>query len=577
MPETYVATLSDTASLPKIGKKVTKINDQDPVKYLEDMAKNDPESSWIDPDARFNELLLHVESGQWVKGNFASKFVYYEEPIELTFADGNKVQIKWNATFNNRRPDAQQNRIPFRNNDDFYNSMCIRSDDELAIITSDQLPDTQFPEPPNRKKTKRDRRTMQMAKLKKRDSLTKRDFWPAEALWIPTESGKEIGVYKLDTKTAVILVYAFSSLTGNDQGFITAFSSGVADIIAWCKTEGIERLLIDVTGNGGGIVQLGENFAHQLFPASQKIFFGTNMRWNPTLDVMLVKGDASKITNTYFNLGQLHKPDGSDWKDFRDMLGPVHRDDDYFTKITIPDEQEANVNSGSELVMNYPREAYFKTENVVLVSSGMCGSTCAIFGEVLQAQGVKIVTFGGRPRKGPMQGIGGIKGSQVLSFDEVAASAYTFLRNSVSGDFTAFGLSLPKPVKIRTYLGASRINFRNSWRRDDGQHLPIEFLYTPTEWRLFYTKDMVDSVMKMHEAASKIAWGTGFQDMTGGPYTPVNGLDGSGFKWPKGSGSSGGLGESNSDGDSVYTANWKSLGELIWKTMRGGDSGSGEL
>lgn len=61
------------------------------------------------------------------------------------------------------------------------------------------------------------------------------------------------------------------------------------------------------------------------------------------------------------------------------------------------------------------------------VSSGMCGSTCAVFSEALAEQGVQSIAFGGRPRKGPMQTVGGIKGSQVLKFDEISNWAYRFL------------------------------------------------------------------------------------------------------------------------------------------------------
>lgn len=39
------------------------------------------------------------------------------------------------------------------------------------------------------------------------------------------------------------------------------------------------------------------------------------------------------------------------------------------------------------------------------------------------------VTFGGRHREGPMQTVGGVKGSQVLLFDEIANWA-----NSLLGD-----------------------------------------------------------------------------------------------------------------------------------------------
>lgn len=57
----------------------------------------------------------------------------------------------------------------------------------------------------------------------------------------------------------------------------------------------------------------------------------------------------------------------------------------------------------------------------------MCASTCAVFAEAMLERGVHSVTFGGRPREGPMQTVGGIKGSQVLSFDMIAYWAYQLL------------------------------------------------------------------------------------------------------------------------------------------------------
>lgn len=332
------------------------------------------------------------------------------------------------------------------------------------------------------------------------------------------------------------------------------------------KSTGAERLLIDVTGNGGGNVAIGQNLARQLFPTSDKVFFDSNMRWNPTLDVMMKKGDQQMIAASYFALHGLRKPSGENWTSFDEMLGPVHRDGDYFTKISITNEDKDNANTG--IYPDYPMEQPFKLQNVILVSSGLCGSTCAVFAEALQTIGVRSVTFGGRPRRGPMQAVGGVKGNQVLVFDDITKWELSLIKNDPTfnkADLSVQGIKMARPLVIRVTNG--RINFRNSWRRDDGQHLPIEFLYTPTDWKLLYTAEMTSSVPKMHEAASRMAWGLGLKDMSGGPYTPINGFDGRGFKWPKGSDVGGGSGDRT---QGVYMSQWSSLGQLIWKVMRDG-------
>lgn len=63
---------------------------------------------------------------------------------------------------------------------------------------------------------------------------------------------------------------------------------------------------------------------------------------------------------------------------------------------------------------------------------GMCSSTCAIATELLKNQGaVRTIAVGGRPQEGPMQGVGGTKGAQVFSWDDIqlrmqAAYLYVF-------------------------------------------------------------------------------------------------------------------------------------------------------
>ena len=56
---------------------------------------------------------------------------------------------------------------------------------------------------------------------------------------------------------------------------------------------------------------------------------------------------------------------------------------------------------------------------------GLCGSTCAIFSELMtELAHVKTVAARGRPFAGPMQGVGGSKGQQVLEFDALLQAAH---------------------------------------------------------------------------------------------------------------------------------------------------------
>lgn len=64
----------------------------------------------------------------------------------------------------------------------------------------------------------------------------------------------------------------------------------------------------------------------------------------------------------------------------------------------------------------------FQPENIIIVTDGYCSSACSIFVELMTHQGgVKTIALGGRPKRDPMQAIGGTKGSSAFSFSGLAA------------------------------------------------------------------------------------------------------------------------------------------------------------
>lgn len=71
IPEIYIAQFN--ASVPRPGEKVLKINGEDAVRYLDHMAKNGILGTYIDPYARFNQLLVQISGGKWGVGGFARR------------------------------------------------------------------------------------------------------------------------------------------------------------------------------------------------------------------------------------------------------------------------------------------------------------------------------------------------------------------------------------------------------------------------------------------------------------------------------------------------------------------------
>jgi hypothetical protein len=60
----------------------------------------------------------------------------------------------------------------------------------------------------------------------------------------------------------------------------------------------------------------------------------------------------------------------------------------------------------------------FQAENIVIIQDDFCGSTCAVFAELMRKQGkVQTIAIGKRPLNQPMQGVGDSKGSQKLAMN----------------------------------------------------------------------------------------------------------------------------------------------------------------
>lgn len=135
----------------------------------------------------------------------------------------------------------------------------------------------------------------------------------------------------------------------------------------------------------------------------------------------------------------------------------------------------------------------------------------------MYARGVRTVIFGGRPQPGPMQSIGGIKGSQELGLDDINSFtqlAQSLLANSTEQILTADELTLfnkTAPIPLSDFplvIGQSSINFRNAFGPANDQ-IPTQFIYEAAECRLFYTPASVVKPEAYWAAAANAIWGTG--------------------------------------------------------------------
>lgn len=135
----------------------------------------------------------------------------------------------------------------------------------------------------------------------------------------------------------------------------------------------------------------------------------------------------------------------------------------------------------------------------------------------MKRQGVRTITFGGRPQKAPMQCVGGVKGGQSLGINYINGyiqQASGLIADSVgsgnplltTAEWQAFNKSSPKTTA--SLLWSGNLNLRNEYDPDDDQ-TPLQFVYEAAECRLFYTLANYLERETVWQAAAKAMFGGG--------------------------------------------------------------------
>lgn len=329
--------------------------------------------------------------------------------------------------------------------------------------------------------------------------------------------------------------------------------------------KGKTRLVIDLRGNGGGTIDVGFEFFKQLFPNVEP--YGASRFRAHDAFKLYTAGVASIATNeslaaalpdTYleakisaFNFENMLDVNHQPYKSFSDWYGPQTINGDTFTSTRR--YNFSNPLGGHTLPANmtgYPPEPTppqpFKPENIVLIQDGLCGSTCAIFSELMREQAkVHTVFVGGRPTNGPAQGVGGSKGSQVFPMDlihvlmqqtqnttlhlygpEVQAS----LNQTAVGVLANPAQLLKRSAHYTAETIAGGVNSLNNLRQGDKSETPLEFVYEAADCRLFDTLESFFSPVPLWKRVVDAKWGNGkCVEGSMGDKTAISVLDGKPF------------------------------------------------
>jgi len=412
----------------RLDKKVTQINGKDSAQFLLEMSQTLPDLfSFFDPDVRWNGLMTSYPSN---RGSFANRTLWAgeeEEKLRLTFEGGEEVAVQWKAMYRGSgvfkdtatfaattcylHPDLykfQSPKVagPLWNKDPTGETYSIALSSVLSKISATQTFTT--PAVPS---------------LTDIPTTTPTNTLPPTTTALPTPTtslrGYPTPLYRGpddtlifypdpdNTPTLAVLRIPTFSVFSNATALWDTFLNATLTTLG---TSGVTKLLIDVSANPGGNVNLPKRVLRMLFPNTVSSVPGTipeyefEWRYHSAMEKML-RATTDAFT-PQFDDGRIVNRTGGNFS-IDEVVGPYFdpKPKDYFTVRGIPRDDLLT----AEDVGDFPSRDFFKKEDVVVVSNGQCSSSCHFFVEFLMQFGVRSYVLGGRGGGGKMQAVGGTK------------------------------------------------------------------------------------------------------------------------------------------------------------------------
>ncbi|KAI0130801.1 hypothetical protein F4814DRAFT_456784 [Daldinia grandis] len=504
LAQDIVSVSIDGVSLPKLYRfsalrlgsavPIAQINGQNAASFIVDLGSRF--GNFQDSDAQWNSQFP-TYANPTAKSPWGTSQIYLGPRLTLTYENGK-------SEFGDTVAILNQGAVfsGITTGDDYYNRFCT-------------------PKPPSRSPNQ-----AAVTPSKSKRSASPRALPPSinSTLIAQTPENTMTGFFLGGVGVEDVAVLAITAFEEEDNNYLTSFQNAVQDFLAQCRSTKKQRLVIDLTSNGGGLIAAGFALFAQLFPGVDK-FTANNMRLADSLvDISQIfsslspqdKKDASQAFGAFFNNISptgVAEPQGDKFKTVEDIMSPVTLQNDRFTEyIGEPYSVLAESGNGNAGQATFPPSP-FKPENIVLLTDGACSSTCTTFSYLMLFQErVKTVSVGGRPQNTQMQSLGGVEGGQSLGMSDIAQAAFVAL--SLAG-----GQSQGQPQKSDLSVLAEAyavrraadpnspggVNFKNNFAPSDSK-TPLQFLYEPANCRFFYTPDMISNPEPVWEYAVAASW-----------------------------------------------------------------------
>jgi hypothetical protein len=486
---------------------VTQINGKDAVDFLVEEAES---LSYHDPDTRFNTMLYMPAAESY--GAFVNPRFFPGVTTNITYQNGTTHEYRNGAIVVD--PESWGN---VQDAESFYDTFCVHPTSPRSGVDKRNMND-----PPLQLKNPRDR-DFKSASMQQHGSVPlsypepvvahSSDQVPLAGYFINTDVGQ----------VGVLIVQTFN--TADVQG-AQEFQRVVQQYISEAKSRGVEKHVIDMRGNPGGKVLSGYDMYLQFFPSQEpqtqsryrghraSELFGESI--SSYQEITLANGQL--FTSPFSNDAYL-SADLEEFASWKAMYPPRHFKGDNFTTLLKYNLSDPLTTSNARLAVGITVTGYgsrsnftedpFRAEDIVILSDGICASTCSVFLELMvQQSGVRTIAVGGRPGGGPMVPVGGTKGTLILPSLYIEAISYyisTQFADSRS-ERTEWAQFLPKQAPIAA-LDAG-VNFQDNIRKGlEGAGVPTQFLNDTASCRMWYeARDYLD-VTRLWEKTAQVAFG----------------------------------------------------------------------
>ncbi|KAK1593796.1 uncharacterized protein LY79DRAFT_579019 [Colletotrichum navitas] len=487
----------EVISTPKTASVVKLINGVDASKYLADTVNK---AVWNrDANSAYNSMFFEMAGNATGvgKGSFNSngriRFIYPGANTTITFANGTE------ATFENHAR-VKRDLTGIVDGPSFYAKFC-----NPASPVSNTAPGAT---PTN-------------------DTQSSLPGYPSP---IASTNDSVVSGYFLEGKgfedVAVIALTAFEGESTSE------FQRVTQQVIASSLAAGKTKLVIDFQQNGGGYVFHGYDFFRTLFPNTVQ---EGNSRWKENDGFLaaaevvsdIVAGvnvstspdeDLVNFAETWFNWRYDYNITNQPFTSYEDKFAPQVFKNTNYTDLMRWNLNDPITTTNTTFGMGIGIHGYgklvglsqpFLPENIVILYDGVCASTCTVASEFLRhLAGVKSVAFGGLPVEGPIEGVGGTKGSQILDWSSIYDYT-TSLLPYASTDKQKAAFARYTDLPLNRSISAA-VNVRDEILRDNiADGTPAQYVREEADCRLYWTLPMITDVTAVWKAAANAAFNGG--------------------------------------------------------------------